>query len=165
LADWLVPSPAASKPEALQLSPTAMQERQLETRRFGTRDEEKLLRAGAQVLQDLGFQIDESETKLGLITASKSRDATEVGQIVGAVVLALLIGAHLPTDKLQKIRVSLVTIPVENGADTAVRVTFQRIIWNTDGRISKSEPLKDPKLYQEFFDKLSQSVFLTAQEI
>ncbi len=152
-------------PEALQLSPTAMRERQLETRRFDTKDEEKLQRAGAQVLQDLGFQIEDSETKLGLIVASKSRDATEVGQVVGAVVLALLIGAHMPTDKLQKIRASLVTRPVEHGADTAVRITFQRTVWDTSIQVSKNEVLNDPKLYQAFFEKLSQSVFLTAQEI
>src|SRR5262249_37737193 len=80
--------PTSVPPEALQLSATAVQDRQMQTRRFDTKDEEKLQRAGAQVLQDLGFQIDESETKLGVIVASKNRDARETGQIVGAVVVA-----------------------------------------------------------------------------
>lgn len=45
--------------------------RQLETRSYETKDEEALLIASAQVLQDLGFTLDESEIKLGLITANK----------------------------------------------------------------------------------------------
>jgi hypothetical protein len=152
-------------PEALQLSPTSLQDRQMQTRRFGTKDEEKLQRASAQVLQDLGFQIDESETKLGVIVASKSRDATETGQIVGSIVVAIVFGVHMPTDKHQKIRASLVTRPVDNGADVAVRITFQRLVWNTQNDLSKIEGLNDPKIYQEFFEKLSQSVFLTAQDV
>ena len=138
----------------------------MQTRRFGTKDEEKLQRASAQVLQDLGFQIDESETKLGIIVASKSRDATEAGQVVGAILIALLArGASTPIDKLQKIRASLVTKKVDNGTDTIVRVTMQRTVWNTANQISKNEGINDPKVYQEFFEKLGQSVFLTAQEI
>jgi hypothetical protein len=158
-------TPTTIPPQALQLSATAMQDRQMQTRRFGTKDEEKLQRASAQVLQDLGFQIDESETRLGVIVASKSRDATETGQIVGAVVMALVLGVYLPTDKNQKIRASLVTKPVDNGNDTIVRITLQRTVWNTQNAISKNEGINDPKIYQEFFEKLSQSVFLTAQEI
>ena len=137
----------------------------MQARRFGTKDEEKLQRAGAQVLQDLGFQIDESETKLGVIVASKSRDATEAGQIAGAIVLAILVGVHMPTDKHQKIRASMVTKLVDDGSDTMVRITFQRVVWNTQNQISKNERLNEPKLYQEFFDKLGQAVFLHAQEV
>lgn len=158
-------TPTSIPPEALQLSATAMQDRQMQTRRFGTKDEEKLQRAGAQVLQDLGFQIDESETKLGVIVASKSRDATETGQIIGAVVVAILLGVSMPTDKNQRIRACLVTKSVDSGSDTIVRITLQRTVWNTQNAISKNEGLNDPKIYQEFFDKLGQSVFLTAQEI
>lgn len=158
-------TPTTVPPEALQLSATAMQDRQMQTRRFGTKDEEKLERAAAQVLQDLGFQIDDSETKLGVIVASKSRDARETGQIVGAVVVAILFGVAMPTDKNQKIRASLVTKQVDNGNDTIVRITLQRTVWNTRNEISKNEAINDPKIYQEFFEKLSQSVFLTAQDI
>jgi len=152
-------------PEALQLSATSLQDRQMQSRRFGTKDEEKLQRASAQVLQDLGFQIDESETRLGVIVASKSRDATETGQIVGSIVVAIVFGVHMPTDKHQKIRASLVTRPVDNGSDVAVRITFQRLVWNTQNNLSKIEGINDPKVYQEFFEKLSQSVFLTAQDV
>src|SRR3954469_265745 len=54
--------------DALELSQESLQHRQLETRRFDTRDEVKLLSASTQVLQDLGFTIDESETKLAQIS-------------------------------------------------------------------------------------------------
>jgi hypothetical protein len=151
--------------EALQLSETALQDRQMQTRRFGTTDEPRLLKASAQVLQDLGFNIEESATGLGVIVGSKDRDARETGQIVGAVFIALLFGVATPIDTEQKIRASLVTLPVENGTDTAVRITFQRLVWNSRKELSKIEGIKDAKIYQEFFDKLGQSVFLTAQEI
>lgn len=152
--------------EALQLSQESLEQRQAQTRRFNTTDAEEILSASAAVLQDLGFNIDESETRLGLIVGSKERDATEAGQVVGAVILAILFGAVVPVDDEQKIRASLITRPYGDGTEwTAVRVTFQRVVWNTEGKVSRSEGLTDPELYQEFFSKLSKSVFLEAHEI
>ena len=150
--------------EALELSPENLQQRQTQTRRFDTNNEAKLLTSGAQVLQDLGFTVEDSETKLGMIAASKDRDATETGQVIGAVLLAILTKQAQAIDDKQKIRVSLITRPV-SAKETLVRVTFQRVVWNTRGQVSKTEPLDDPKLYQDFFAKLSESVFLTANEI
>lgn len=151
-------------PEALQLTSESLQQRQLQTRYFETDNETLILQSSAAVLQDLGFNLDESETDLGVIVGSKDRDASEAGQIAAAVTMAILFGAYMPVDERQKIRASLVTRPA--GAEqTSVRVTFQRMVWNTDGEISRAEFLEDAILYQEFFDKLSQSVFLTANEI
>lgn len=153
-------------PEALAISQVSIEKRQLQTRYFETEDEPMLLNASVSVLQDLGFTLEESETDLGVLLATKDRDATEAGQIAGAVVMAILFGVYVPTDKNQKIRVSVVTRPLDDGRGrTAVRATFQRLVWNTQGHLSKIEGLNEPELYQGFFEKLSQSVFLEAQEI
>ncbi len=61
---------------ALAMNPQTVADRQLQTRRFVTTNEAEILSACAALLQDLGFGIDESETKLGLIAGSKERDAT-----------------------------------------------------------------------------------------
>ena len=151
--------------EALQLSPESLKDKQIQTRYFETRDEAKILAASAAVLQDLGFTIDESETDLGLVLGTKDRDAQEVGQQVAAAFMAVLLGANVPTDKNQKIRASIVTRPLEKKDATAVRITMQRIVWNTNNQVSKCETICDELIYQEFFDKLSQSVFLEAHEI
>lgn len=152
--------------EALQLSPETLADRQIQTRRFDTSDEKKILSASAAVLQDLGFQLDESETDLGLVVGSKTRSAVNAGQIVGAIVLAALTGTYVPTDKEQKMRACLVSCPVgEESARITVRVTFQRIVWNNQGQVSRREGLTDPLIYQEFFEKLSKSLFLEANEI
>ena len=45
-----------------------------------------------------------------------------------------------------------------------VRVTFQRIVRRTDNS-TYADTIKDPELYQEFFDKLSKSVFIEAQKL
>ncbi|MEQ8354656.1 MAG: hypothetical protein RH942_03895 [Kiloniellaceae bacterium] len=152
--------------EALQLSPKSLEQRQAQTRRFQTAAEASLLSASAAVLQDLGFNIDEGESALGVIVGSKDRDATEAGQVAGAVVMAILFGVATPVDDKQKIRASIVTRPQEDeNGWTAVRITFQRVVWNTNGQVSRSEALTEPELYQEFFSKLSKSVFLEAHEI
>jgi hypothetical protein len=153
--------------DALKLSADSMQRRQLQTRKFEGVSERDILAASAGVLQDLGFNIDESETRLGVIVASKQRSAVETGQIVASVAFALLTGSAMPIDKTQKIRVSLVTRPASDQGDKTffVRVTFQRIVWNTQRKITHIEAVDSPEIYQEFFEKLSKSVFLEAQKI
>jgi len=158
----------ASKPkppaEALRLSKESLHERQLQMRRYETKDEEKMLAASAALLQDLGFNLDESETRLGVISASKSRDARETGQMVGSFFVAVLFGVNMPTDTVQKLFASVVTKPAGENS-IIVRVTFSRIVWNNQKRISIQERMNEPKHYQEFFDKLSKSVFLEAHQI
>jgi len=151
--------------DALSLSPESLAQRQIQTKKYQTTDEAKVLAACAGLLQDLGFNLDESETKLGVISASKMRSAVSAGQVVGAVLVALLGGGAMPIDKEQKMRASVITRPVGEQEYIAVRVTFQRIVWNTHGQVTTSESLTDPKIYQEFFDKLSKSIFLEAQDI
>lgn len=148
--------------DALTLSPEAkvLAQRQIQTRKYQTPDEAKILAACAGLLQDMGFNINESETELGLISSSKMRSANSVGQII----VAILIG--VPAERQQQIRACVVTRPVgENGEYVTVRVTFQRIVWDIEWHVTTSESLTDPKIYQEFFDKLSKAVFLEAQEL
>ena len=151
--------------EALQLSPDSLERRQLQTRVFETPDEAELLSASAALLQDLGFNLDESEVALGVIVGSKERDATEAGQVAASIFLAVLIGASVPWDDEQKIRASVVTRELGERNGYALRLTMQRIVWNTQGQVSGTEPLDEPEIYQEFFQKLSKAVFLEAQEL
>ncbi|MCZ6802927.1 MAG: hypothetical protein O7D86_03060 [Proteobacteria bacterium] len=153
--------------DALKLEKESLEKRSLQTRRYEGISEVDILSASAAVIQDLGFNIDESETSLGIIVGSKERDATETGQVIGAVFFAILFGVSIAIDKNQKLRVSLVVRPTPANDDKKhfARVTFQRIVWNTQGHISKIEGLEEPELYQEFFDRLSKSVFLEGHKI
>jgi len=150
--------------EALTLSPESLQERQLQTRVFETGDETMLLAACASLLQDLGYQLDESETDLGLIVASRERDVVDIGEVFAAAILAGLSGTRIPVSRNQKVLASVVTKPID-ARRTAVRVTFQHMVWNTDNQIVKNEQIKDSEIYEEFFSKLSKSVFLEAHGI
>lgn len=177
-------------PEALQFQADTLANRQMQSRKYDIKTEKDLLSASSNVLQDMGFNLDESNVPLGVIVASKSRDATDGGQIAGAILLGVLFGAGAVTyDKNQKIRASLVTKPattkepihvavttksgkqvkfdqpVEAQNGFIVRVTFQRIVWNQREVISKIEGINDPEIYKEFYDKLSKSIFLQAQNV
>jgi hypothetical protein len=138
--------------------------RQQETRRFETDDEEAMLVASAQVLQDLGFTLDESETKLGLITASKARSAVSAGQVVGALLLAAVIGGPAVYDVDQKIYTTLVSAKSRDARGFNVRIEFARIIRNNQKQ-ERIEVVREPEIYSDFFDKLAQSLFLTANNI
>ena len=152
--------------DALLWTQESMETRQLQTRHFETKDEKALLVAAAGLMQDMGYAIDESEVPLGLIVGSKDRDATETGQVVGAVVMSALFGTDPLYDDVQKIRASLVTRPSDLlEGNTLLRVTFQRRVWNNKGVLWKLEAIEDPAVYGEFFEKLSKAVFLEAHEI
>ena len=160
---FLVACHSRIPPEALKLDSESLQKRQLQTRVFQTDDEAKVLAACSALLQDLGFNIDESECKLGVIVGSKDRSAVSTGQVIGSLLLTMLGGGHVPWDKNQKMRACVITKPTgDEKKNIAVRVTFQRIVWNTDNQVTKREGLTDPTMYQEFFEKLSKSLFLEA---
>jgi hypothetical protein len=175
---------------SMQLSADSLQLRQLQTRRIEGIDEPALLAASVGVLQDLGFNIDESETRLGVIVASKNRSAVDVGDAVGEMVVDSLVKAALDAmfsalfgdnfdegddeddivyDVTQKIHASIVTRPALDSfgqprKDAQVlRITIQRLVWDSEGKISHAESIEDPKVYQKFFDRLSKSIFLELQ--
>ncbi len=150
--------------DALILTPETLAARQIQTRKYETNDEAEILSACMEHLQDLGFILSESETKLGVIVAYKTRSAVEAGQVVFGVVASLLLKEAVPWDKSQQFRACVVTRPVGENS-IIVRVTFQRIVWNTEGMITRREGLMDPIQYQEFFSKLSKSIFLEAHEL
>ena len=85
---------------------------------------------------------------------------------VALEILSILVGnpTSVPYDKTQKVLASLVTTPVDNRR-TAVRITFQHMIWDSDGNIKRKEQLNESEIYQEFFSKLAKSIFLVAHEI
>ena len=158
--------------DIFQLSPDSLKKRQLQTRQYETKDDGKIITASAGVLQDLGFNIDESETKLGLVVGSKDRSAINPGQIAFATlaVAAAAMGgtysdAAQRVDKNQKMRASVVTKLREDKSKTLVRVTFQRVVWRVNGQVSKMQTLDDPELYKGFFERLSKAIFLEEQKI
>lgn len=152
------------------LAGSATDLRAIQSRRFDTRDETTMLQAVAGVMQDLGFQIDESRPSVGLIAGSKARSAIEAGQVAAQILLVLLAAAagtqhRAVMDRDQRIRIAVVVRPVPNQPSVVARATMQRVVVNTDNRLSRIETLNDARLYQEFFNMLSQSLFLTAHEI
>jgi len=151
--------------DALKLSPSSLEDRQLQSRVYEDVSEVEILSACVGIIQDLGAKITETETDLGLIVGEKMRDATEPTQVIGAIVLALL-GTSVAIDKQQKIKFSLVTTPISTETDSQrwlVRLTIQRIVWNTQNQVSRIEAVRDPEIFQGFFEKLDKSLFLEKQ--
>ena len=163
----------ASTPKGfLKPSENYLEKRQLQMRQYDTTNEEQIITAVAGVLQDLSFTLDESETKLGLVSASKKADAKSTGQIAGAVFLDMLgaLGGSYSNntarcDKSQVIKASVITKESLEGKKIVVRVTFQRIVWNMSNQINRIETINEPDVYQRFFDGLSKAIFLEAQKI
>ena len=150
----------------LELPPQTVEDRRLQTRRFVGITETDLLAACAGVLQDLGFNLDESEADLGLLVASKEASARNTGHTTLATLLNIFVDMDIDVDEEQRIRASLITTPDPERQDSfRVRITFQRVVWNTAKEVSKREALTESELYQRFFERLSKSVFLEAHSI
>jgi len=153
-----------SKPrEPFAIPPAAAAERVMQSRRYDTRDEVQVLRACGALLMDLGFTVDKSDESLGVLVASKDRSAVEVGQVVLAIFLSALAGTDIPYDRHQKMRASVITHP-SGQKSIVVRVTFQRIVWNSHNQVSRREQMNRPEYYQEFYAKLSKALFLEAHD-
>lgn len=164
---------ATSTPKGfLKLPADSLEKRQLQTRQYDTKKDETIVTAVAAVLQDLGFTLDESETEVGFVAASKKANVKNAGQKTGAVfltVLSALAGTYsnalATVDAVQHVKASVIVKPSLDGRKTVVRVTFQRIMWNASNQVNKLDTISDPEIYQSFFNSLSKSIFLEANTI
>ena len=165
--------------ELFQLEQESAANRAMQTRLFETKDGAELLSASAAVLQDLGFQVEESVREVGFLRATKERSAREYGQDITRFVIFLLSTPLvlvqqppivMPVDLHQKIAATLVTRPVNpETTRQEVRVVFYRVVWQGGGSSGQQgtppgeqrmEMLRDAVMYQTFFAKLSKAVFL-----
>lgn len=177
--------------ELFELTPDSAANKAMQTRQFETPSSDELLSASAAVLQDLGFQVTESDRDLGFLRAAKERSAREYGQevkrgIVGFLTALLSVAGAaagsaqntlviLPIDLHQQINASLIARPLqEDDKRQEVRIVLYRLVWKGDGTSGnqsiapgeqKMEMLRDPFVYQQFFARLSKAVFLEAQRI
>ncbi len=170
-----------AKPESFfELTPESAKQKALQTRIFDTANEKELLSASAAVLQDLGFQLEESAVGVGMLRAAKERSAREAGQEILQGFLLVLFAITgkayiMPVDLHQQINATLVTRRSETDSSRfLVRILFHRSIWKGDGNAGdqaippgqqRMEMIHDAKIYQQFFAKLSKSVFLEAHQI
>jgi hypothetical protein len=158
----------------------------MQTRQFETPNSNELLSASAAVLQDLGFQVTESDRDLGFLRAAKERSAREYGQEVQRSLIAFVTAALsvlggsnamviMPVDLHQQINASLIALPLHDDEKRQeVRVVFYRLVWKDDGMSGnqsippgqqKMEMIRDAEIYQQFFARLSKAAFLEAQKI
>jgi len=148
--------------DALRLTQKSLELRQIQQKEYNNVTEKQMLIASANVLQDIGFIIKESEQDLGLLIAEKTRDATNAGQVIAHLLLGTPMNTH------QKIRVSLIT-RIKNNNSILVRASFQRIVFS-DTKYQRGVPttmeyIKDKKIYQDFYTKLDKAIFLAKQGI
>jgi hypothetical protein len=143
--------------------------RTMETRRFETRDDLRLISTGTQTMQDLGFIVSESSLEGGLITGAKQRDATEAGQVAAQIALTIALAAlgsyHTPVwDDHQTIHATIVTYPAAGADASDVRVSFDRIVTNTQGQ-QRAEFIDDVSIYRQFFERYSTALSLEGHSL
>lgn len=153
--------------DAFQASENTLKTRQIQSKKFETVDQSMMLASATAVLQDMGFMINESESKLGLLVGSKARETDNKGQRYAMVALSILAGSGSlqGIEKSHNIRVSVATNPDKDNKNTVVRVNFQREVFDMEGNLTRRETLHERDIYLGFFDKLSKSVFLQAHDV
>jgi hypothetical protein len=158
---------------ALRLEESTLEVRSLQTRKLAAPSETVILTATIAVLQDMEFNIDRIEKPLGVISASKVSDADDKGEKRGLFFLDLLCAAtgsascnHASKAKdEQQLLLTIVVLPsLERSGEYAVRVTLQRIIYDTQARIKTLERIEIPEVYQEIFDNLRNALFIEVNE-
>jgi hypothetical protein len=141
---------------------TALQLRAMQTRTYEGQDPKATLKTVLNVLQDEGFLVDHGNTELGLLHGSKTIEEISA-QSFGTtpVFLERSFGAFGPI--IDAVTIEATANVSDFGAQTKVRVNFQRKVTNSRGAVTFAAPVVDAKVYQEFFAKVERGLFIQGQ--
>lgn len=156
---------------AKNAEPVTLEARTLESRRYDNVSEKQIAAACIATLQDMGFNLDSSDVELGYVTASKSwtpnlTKRTDTGL------------SATPDNALYQERYR-VTITLRHGVSNeastspyyVVRAVFQESKLSPPSHsggapiVMNGKTLIDPSIYQDFFKRLSKSLFVEGQAL
>ena len=160
--------------DALRLPESTLEIRSIQTRTFEAPSESDILTASVAVIQDMEFNIDRIEKRLGVITASKSSDAGSAVENAGWMTLDILCGigtrnvgcgAHEFAADDQNVTLTLVVLPsLSRPGLYSARVTLQRVVYDKGDRVKLRETIDDPLIYQTIFNNLQKSLYIQVSE-
>ncbi len=133
--------------------------RQTET--FQGVSEQRLKEAMARTLREMGFNIDTSAPRLGLMTASRESTGTDLGPLAGQMVLAVLLGPAVTvrgvvgTQSFINLRVTVVTMNAPDGLTS--RAAFERLTLGPTG-VTTVETLVSDEFTTQFFARVRQAL-------
>jgi cytidylate kinase len=143
-------------PSATPMS--TLERRSFQTREFDTPDTRVVMKAMINVLQDMGFQIQNADAQLGLLTATKWANIEHSKKEIKR--------ARKDESVLSKSLVLETTANIsEFGTQSRVRANFQERILNAEGATLAVNQIEDPQFYQTFFAQVDRGVFLQREGV
>jgi hypothetical protein len=166
---------------AVEPAKTQLEVRQFQTRTFDTPDTKLVMKAMLNVLQDDGYVVKNAVVDLGLITAEKEIDLAPgrsgttgnvFGGVGGGVIIGggrrggIILGGPQTPPSFPKSEMRDFTGNVsEFGAQTKVRVSFQRKVLDNRGDVVEVQPIDDAAFYQDFFSRMDKSLYLQQEQL
>jgi hypothetical protein len=163
---------AEMPPDYMAAKPSDAADREMQGRRFDGIGEKQLLDAAVGVLQDLGFTVDITNAELGFVQGAKDREAKAPGQMLVITILAVLAasqgGGGISPGQMRQDQTISVLLSVRPARENDPRshivlVTFHRHLRQPLQR--SAGPLREPELYQSFFELLAKALFLQAHKL
>lgn len=137
---------------------TQLQTREFQTRTYQTSDVTMVMRAMLNVLQDEGYIVNNANTELGLLTASKEVDVEQFGE---ALLSAMLLGNQARWRKNSTIEVTANVSPF--GSQCRVRANFQMKTFDNRGAVMEVKQIEEQQFYQQFFGKVDKGIFIQGE--
>ena len=139
---------------------TQLQVREFQTRTFDTAQTDQVLSAVVDAFQDQGFMVKNVVPQVGLVSASREVDVEDTGQML---LQTFVFGHNAVWGKNAMIEANA-NVKTQ-GNKTKVRAVFQEKVLNNRGDMDTVHTIEDPKFYQDFFEKISKSIFIEKQRI
>ena len=140
---------------------TQLEIREMQTRTFQTKDNQLLMKAMLNILQDDDYIIEQVNLDLGFFNAQKEVDVEDGGEKFWQT---FWWGKAYAT--YQKNQIIDVTANIsEFGEEMRVRVNFRVKVMNNKGGVVIVRQVDDPEYYQKFFAKVDKGIFIEKEKI
>ena len=151
----------------LRLPVAPMGVREVQTRTFEHVDELTTMKAAIDMLQDGGFNIERTDADLGLIIGTqavvrKPSAGQRALKYTGALLTYGLVGL-IPLNRTDELQASINVTRIDEQS-VRVRISIQRRQLDKNGNPKKTEILKEGPMYQDMFELLGRSLFVSQNQ-
>ena len=148
----------------LRVPVTSMGVREVQTRTFENVDAHTAMKAAIDMLQDGGFTIERTDSDLGLVVGKQAvvrRPSAGLRALkyAGAALSYGLIGL-IPLNKTDELEASVNVTGIDESS-VRIRIAIQRRMLDKNGRVKRTEALTEGPVYQDLFELLGRSLFVS----